>query len=133
MNQSERPNPTEPLENLDLPDLPEAGPTHQETPIEPPLPDDWDDVAAVREVVLAAYRDCVPELVRGSTVKEVLNSVTPAREAFARLVEELAARQPAQPVDIPKPPVVPAGGAALVIDPDLLPPTEKLRRAIAAR
>jgi hypothetical protein len=134
MTQSANPNPidpTDPIETPDLPNIPEAEPVELE--IEQPQLEEWNDVAAVRDVILAAYPDCVPELVQGSTVKELLDSVQLAREAFFHVAKRLADRQRAQAVEVSRPPVVPAGGAGLVIDPDLLPPTEKLRRAIAAQ
>lgn len=87
------------------------------------------DIDAVRAMVLNAYPDCVPELVHGETVSEVLASVEPARSAYARVAARVAA-----PVELaPVPPVVPAGGGSAVIDPSDLPAAEKVRRGIATR
>lgn len=84
------------------------------------------DLAAVRAVVLNAYPDCVPELVQGETVQALLDSIEPARAAYARV---------AASVPVPEthtvPPAVPAGGGSAVIDPGDLPAAEKVRRGIA--
>ena len=88
------------------------------------LPEELD---AVREVVLSAYPDCVPELVHGETIAEVLASVEPARAAYARVAATLAV--PDAPAT---PPLVPAGGGSAVIDPAELPAAEKVRRGIAS-
>jgi hypothetical protein len=88
---------------------------------------EMNDITAVREVVLSAYPDCVPELVQGDTVAELLASVEPARAVYARV----AATVPT-PVDaVSTPPPVPAGGSRAVIDPGDLPAAEKVRRGIA--
>ena len=86
------------------------------------------ELDAVRQVVLAAYPDSVPELIQGATVPELLASIEPARAAFARVAESVTV--PAQPVS---PPVVPAGGGSAVVDPGALPAAEKVRRGIAGR
>ena len=93
------------------------------------LPVETDELAAVRAVVLSAYPDCVPELVKGETVAELLASVEPARAAYARV----AASVPAPVVEVVTPPVVPAGGGSAVVDPGELPAAEKVRRGIAHR
>ena len=85
------------------------------------------ELAAVREVVLSAYPDCVPELVQGDTVAELLASVEPARAAYARV----AATVPTPVEAVSTPPPVPAGGSSAVIDPGELPAAEKVRRGIA--
>ena len=89
------------------------------------------DIAAVRAVVLNAYPDCVPELVHGETVAELLASVEPARAAYARVAATIPER--AVPAPAAAPPVVPAGGGGAVLDPTDLPPAEKVRRGIAHR
>lgn len=86
-----------------------------------------DELAGVRELVLRAHADAVPELVTGATVAELLASVEPARAAYARIAERLAPAEPAAPS-------VPAGGAGPVpVDPDRLPAPEKIRRGLASR
>ncbi|MCC6674665.1 MAG: hypothetical protein IT339_05685 [Thermomicrobiales bacterium] len=87
-----------------------------------------DELAAVRAVVLSAYPDCVPELVQGGTVAELLASVEPARAAYARVAAVVVDRT--EPPAAARPPVVPAGGGSAVVDPGALPPAEKLRRGI---
>ncbi len=88
---------------------------------------EMNDITAVREVVLSAYPDCVPELVQGDTVAELLASVEPARAAYARV----AATVPTPVEAVSTPPPVPAGGSRAVIDPGDLPAAEKVRRGIA--
>ena len=91
-----------------------------------------DELAAVREVVLRAHPDVVPELVRGATIAEVLASIEPARAAYARIAVQIGPAPPASPS--PPAPAIPAGGAGPVpIDPDRLPAPEKIRRGLASR
>ena len=85
-----------------------------------------EDLAAVRELILRAHPDVVPELVTGSTVAELTASVEAARAAYAGVVGRQA------PV-VSTPPVVPAGGATVVVDPAALPTGEKIRRGLANR
>jgi hypothetical protein len=96
-----------------------------------PMPDDHDpatDLAAVRELVLRAHPDVVPELVAGETIAGLIASVEPARAAYARLAESLSFAQEATPAS-----PVPAGGSApIAVDPDRLPAAEKIRRGLAA-
>jgi hypothetical protein len=89
-------------------------------------PVEMDEMALVREVVLKAHPDVVPELVSGATVAELLASVEPARAAHARIIEAL-------PKPVAEPPVVPAGAATAVVDPAGLPAHELIRRGIAAK
>ena len=92
-----------------------------------------DDVAAVREVVLRAHPDAVPEMIGGGTVAELLASVEPARAAYARVIAAASPEMPAAPAR-PGTPVVPAGDApAFAVDPDQLPPVEKIRRGLAGQ
>jgi hypothetical protein len=85
-----------------------------------------EDLTAVRDLILRAHPDVVPELVTGSTVAELTASVETARAAYAAVVGR-------QPATASTPPVVPAGGATVVIDPTSLPAAEKIRRGIANR
>ncbi len=84
------------------------------------------DLDAVRELVLRAHRDVVPELVTGDSVAGILASVEPARAAYARLAEGWAGSAPREV------PVPAGGGAPLPTDPSLLPASEKIRRGLAA-
>ena len=89
-----------------------------------------EELDAVRQVVLAAYPDSVPELIQGATVPELLASIEAARAAYARVAETVAV--PAEPVAVAAP-VVPAGGGSAMIDPGALPAAEKVRQGIAGR
>lgn len=87
------------------------------------------DLAAVRELVLRAYPETVPELVGGESVEAILGSIEPAAAAYRRIAEGVAAHAPA-----PVAPVVPAGSApAVAFDPERLPSVEKIRRGLVAR
>ena len=87
-----------------------------------------EELAAVREVVLRAYPDAVPELVSGASVAEVLASVEGARAAYRRVVE--AASGAGEPT--PAVPSVPAGAVTRsAVDPERLPAAEKIRRGLA--
>jgi hypothetical protein len=85
-----------------------------------------EDLASVRALILQAYPDVVPELVTGTTVAELTTSVEAARAAYAGVVSR-------QPVVVTAPPVVPAGGATVVVDPATLPAAEKIRRGLTNR
>ncbi|HEV2074374.1 MAG TPA: hypothetical protein VGR29_12110 [Thermomicrobiales bacterium] len=84
------------------------------------------DLEAVREMVLRAHPDVVPELVAGDSVAALLASVEPTRSAYARLAEAWSDAQP-QPVSVPA-----GGGAPLPIDPEKIPSAEKIRRGLQA-
>lgn len=85
-----------------------------------------DDLAAVRELVLRAHPQVVPELVRGESIAELIASVEPAAAAWSRIAESVTPATPAVPQ-------VPAGGnPPVVADPDHLPAAEKIRRGLAA-
>ena len=93
------------------------------------------ELESVREVVLRAHPDVVPELVAGGSVAELLASVEPARAAYARIVEARPAvveETVVVPVVPVVPPVVPAGSATNVVDPATLPAQELIRRGIEA-
>jgi len=97
---------------------------------EPTVIEPTDDLAALREALLRAYPRAVPELVGGGSVGEVLASVEAATAAWERVAREVAASAPATPM----PPAVPAGSApAAAVDPDRLPPGEKIRRGLLGR
>ncbi|MDQ3694676.1 MAG: hypothetical protein M3464_13770 [Chloroflexota bacterium] len=84
-----------------------------------------DELAAVRELVLRAHPDVVPELVAGSNVGELVASVEAARAAYRRVAETVGA---------PGPPRVPAGDTPRVaVDVELLPAAEKIRRGLGSR
>ncbi len=119
--------------------IPSDATTETQTPIdESPAtqPDRTaDDVALVRDFIVAADPGLIAELVTGATVGEVLASVAAARAAYRRVAEHVRAAGPgAEPADRPAPvPAVPAGGAPpFVVDPGDLPSGELIRRGISA-
>jgi hypothetical protein len=66
------------------------------------------DLAQVRELVLLAHPDVIPELVTGATFDELMGSVEPARAAYQRAVDAIRKGQPT-PAETAAP-KVPAGG-----------------------
>lgn len=108
-------------------------------PVDAPPPDDTGepddagvdaeaagDLEAIRELVLRAHPDVVPELVAGETIADLIASVEPARAAYARLADALGQTPPVAA------PVPAGGGAPIAIDPDRLPAAEKIRRGLAS-
>jgi hypothetical protein len=93
------------------------------------VPTEAVDLAAVRELVLKAHPDVVPELIAGSSVAELTASIEPAKAAYQRIAEAMASPLGGRTI---APPSVPAGGSALAIDPDAIPAAEKIRRGIEA-
>ncbi len=100
-----------------------------------------EELGKVRELVLKAHPDVVPDLVLGSSVDELIASVEPARSAYQRIAERVEKSRSREVEDLQsrsqeladQPPVVPAGGAATVVDPTNLAPTTKIAQALAAR
>lgn len=86
-----------------------------------------DDLAAVRELILLAHPDIVPELVHGATIAELQAAVAPARAAYRQVAERIAGGSPAAP------PTVPAGAAGALPLTDGLPPAELIKRALQRR
>ncbi len=85
-------------------------------------------IDAVRDLVLRAYPDVIPELVRGDTLDDLLASIESASSAYANL----AARFGQPTVETPEP--VPAGATLPApIDIERIPTAEKLRRGISER
>ena len=86
-----------------------------------------EELAALREALLAAYPEAVAELVGGESVGAMLASLGPARAAWERVAATVA-----RPGAAAAP--VPAGSAPPVaVDVEVLPATEKVRRGLAAR
>lgn len=112
-------------------------PFAEETPTDDPVPavpsDAPDDVALVRDFIVATDPGLIPELVVGASVGEVLASVAAARAAYRRVADQVRAGPVAVEPVTPPAPVVPAGGAAaFVVDPGELPSGELIRRGISA-
>jgi hypothetical protein len=97
------------------------------------------DLDKVRELVLKAHPDVVPDLVAGSSVDELIASVEPARTAYQRIADHVRESSSREGPDdsatpsIVQPPTVPAGGGTNVTDPGDLGPTTKIAQALAAR
>jgi len=120
-------------------------------------PQGGDELGKVRELVLKAHPDVVPDLVRGSSVDELIASVELARSAYQRIADQVRdsesrSREGEQSREreerdrsstprlpdsstplVVQPPVVPAGGGTNVADPGDLGPTTKIAQALAAR
>lgn len=91
------------------------------------------DLAQVRELVLLAHPDVIPELVNGTTFEELIGSVDMARAAYRRAVEAIRSGQPAQ-LDAPVP-KVPAGGGQRQpgINAEQLSPAAKISEGLRRR
>lgn len=108
--------------NLDIHANQEVAPTDMDTPnIEH---EGTETLASIRELVLRANPEVVPEMIAGETIEEILDSVDAAHAAWQRIVESTPRPSP----DV----AVPAGGdRPMPIDPDRLPSSEKIRRGLA--
>jgi len=154
---SEREEATETVESLTTTAEEQATTTEMTTPagVEPA----GTDLGKVRDLVLKAHPDVVPDLVRGGSVDELIASVEPARGAYQRIADQVRGREPQVTGDhaaetesarrlqadgqtastegsttvVVQPPVVPAGGASNTVDPGDLAPTSKIAQALAAR
>jgi hypothetical protein len=121
------------------------------------------DLGKVRELVLKAHPDVVPDLVAGSSVDELIASVEPARSAYQRIADRVReaesderrqdgetarrhvsetamratnssdVRAPTSDSPVGQPPAVPAGGATNVAEPGEFAPTTRIAQALAAR
>jgi hypothetical protein len=81
------------------------------------------ELEQVRQLVLRAYPDIVPELVTGASITDLLASIGPAEAAYANLASRIGAVSPQ----------VPAGTVSPApVDLDRLPIAELLRRGLAA-
>lgn len=94
---------------------------------------DGETLERVRDLVLRAHPEVVPELVGGATLAALLGSIEPAHQAYADLAARLTPGGPA-PAAIPAVPPVPAGGSGPApLDLDRIPAAEKLRRGLRDR
>jgi hypothetical protein len=106
------------------------------------------DLGKVRELVLKANPDVVPDLIRGESVDSLIASVEPARSAYQRIAErvrgsiaggestvraegEATVNAEGKTTVVGQPPAVPAGGASNVVDPSTLAPTTKIAQGLA--
>jgi hypothetical protein len=137
MEQPEPPTPpTAPV--AETTPAPEAEPTPdapggQNPPDAPVALDAPDDLAAVRKLILLAYPDVVPELVRGGTIAELQAAVGPARAAYRQVADRIAAGAGSPAVAPSAPPPVPAGAAGVLPPLDGLPPGELIKRGLQRR
>ena len=121
-------------------------------PLEPPAPAEptdvaqaGDDLSLVRDLVLKAHPNVVPELIGGDSVASIVASISPAQAAYADLAARIQASSVPNSVSGSAPnsvsssapgsaggaPRVPAGSAAPApIDPDRIPTAEKIRRGV---
>lgn len=91
------------------------------------------DLAAVRELVIKANPDVIPEMITGSTFEELMASVEPARAAYSRIVEQVRGQAPSGA----QPPSVPAGGSpgrqTLITNVEQLSPSAKIAEGLKRR
>ena len=91
------------------------------------------DLGRVRDLVLQAHPDVVPDLVRGDSLDALLASVEPARTAYQQIAERVRGTGEGRSPASPTPPAVPAGGTRAALDPSSLSPVTKIARALAER
>ena len=84
--------------------------------------------AIIRDLLLQAHPDAIPELVRGDTLGELLDSVTSAEQIFAKVAQVIDARRARQ-----TPPSVPAGGISPLRNLDHASPDALIRHALHSR
>jgi len=86
------------------------------------------DVSSVRDLILTAFTDLVPELIGGSTVGEVIASVDVARKAYAAITHQFKGT-PSQPIAVPAG-SPPRGQSASMAD---LSPSAKIQEGLRQR
>ena len=91
------------------------------------------DLGRVRDLVLQAHPDVVPDLVQGASLDALLASVEPARSAYQQIAERVRGSAGSPHPAAPAPPAVPAGGTRAALDPAALSPVTKIARALADR
>jgi len=84
--------------------------------------------AIIRDLLLQAHPDAIPDLVQGDTLGELLDSVTSAEQIFAKVAQVIDARRAKQ-----TPPSVPAGGIAPLANLDHATPDTLIRTALHRR
>lgn len=89
-----------------------------------------DDLSLVRDLVIKAHSDVVPELIFGDSVASIIASIGPSQAAYSKLMAKIqAASEPeAFRSNVPH---VPSGSTlSAPIDLDRLTTAEKLRRGV---
>lgn len=95
-----------------------------------------EQIAILRNLIVEACPDAVPELIQGADAAALLASIPTARAAFARIVQAAASPSPAGVPAAPAPAVVPApvpaGHATRSYHPDptTLSPFAKIRHGL---
>lgn len=105
-------------EQIESPTITPTTDQHQTTATVPA-----DDLAKVRDLIITAHPDAVPELITGSSIDELTASVDNAVAAYQRIAAAVAPH--AEPA-----PAVP-GGASVAVKLDDLPAMELIRRGVA--
>ena len=87
-----------------VPDTPMAeeisDPDGSQPPQTPAAPPDPPDAELIRELILQAHPDVVPELVQGTTLQELLASLPAAQEAWRNAVERLFIMTPSDSIRV---------------------------------
>jgi hypothetical protein len=93
------------------------------------------DLAAVRNLILLAHPDVIPELVAGANFDEMLGSVESARAAYQRVAESVQSAATNAPAEVAAAPKVPAGGGQrqMAINIDQLSPAAKISEGLRRR
>lgn len=113
-----------------------TGPESEDLTPEQPEPGDEapsldNDLGRVRDLVLAAHPDVVPEMVQGATFDELMSSVEPAREAYQRIAAEAT-----QPRTAPRVAAQPGQRGTSLVEMESLSPlgkiSEGLRRSVTS-
>lgn len=131
---------------------PHSAPADPEAAQAEPSDRETSDVERVRAFILATETEIIPELIGGETVADLLASVERSRDAYHRIRQvgearmrprgskgagAAASREAAPSGDegtAEPPPTVPAGGMRpFAVDPNRLPPSEKIRRGLRRR
>jgi hypothetical protein len=74
-------------------------------------------------LILKGHQDLIPEMVQGSTLAELMDSIEPARHAYQRIAESMRSAAP----------VVPAGGAGSSVAIEHLSADSLIKRGLARR
>lgn len=117
-----------PLDNVEG-DRPEPDPSAGATG----TPEPTDDLALVRDLVLKAHPDIVPELIGGDSVASIVASISPAQAAYSELAARIQASNAASGATSSTPRVPAGSTVSSPIDPDRMPTAEKLRRGVRDR
>lgn len=90
------------------------------------------DLSAVRNLILQAHPDTVPELVAGANFDELMGSVEVAKAAYQRIVDATRAARTASAATAPK---IPAGGSQRQLTPNVeeLSPAAKISEGLRRR